>query len=106
LAGLALGLILACGLTACGRPEKTPSWPPTNEIVEAMICNLHSSDPTVRCCAATALGVLGPKAEAAVPDLEIALHDNVQSVRDAARKALVLITSPVSERHQRGAVRS
>lgn len=105
-ATLALGLILACSLAACGRPAKKPSWPETQEIVKAMICNLQSADHTVRCCAATCLGTIGPEAAPAIPALEIAQHDCESSVREAARIALDKITCPISERRQRSVVRS
>lgn len=56
--------------------------------VEARIRNLSDPDHTVRCCGATALGLLGPAAKKAVPSLLQALCDSNPRVQAAAALAL------------------
>jgi hypothetical protein len=114
MASVVLGLALACSLTACGRPEVPHNTLPCAEdILQAQICNLGSADFTVRCCAATALGIIAPKVEdqagldRAVSALKrAALEDHEPTVRVAAQRALDQITSLISERLCKDVVRS
>ena len=107
---LALGLIF---LAACEQPPKPPG-PTPDEIVEAQTYILRtSSDYTVRCCAATAIGIMGPKvveaavlAKAVAALEEAAQHDHEPSVREAAERALNHITSALSKVPRKDAVRS
>jgi HEAT repeat protein len=76
-------------------------------MVAAQIINLRSPDYTVRRCAATALGLLGLDAEAAIPALmDVAREDHEPTVREAAEKALNRITSLLTARRSRNLVRS
>jgi hypothetical protein len=78
-------LALLAGLSACG--SKRPPEDPTG-FINAMIRELEDPDFTVRRCAATALGQMGPRAAIAVLALNCALDDEECTVRDAVRTAL------------------
>lgn len=66
-----------------------------SEDVNALVRQLSSRDPSVRLRGVKALGVLGPAARFAVPDLITALGDNDPDVRRAAVVALRLIQPDV-----------
>jgi HEAT repeat protein len=56
--------------------------------VGALTVLLRHDDPNVRSAAAEALGIIGPAAHSALPQLENALHDDNQWVRKAALVAV------------------
>lgn len=59
--------------------------------VQPLIGSLNDASPSVRQWAAEALGKIGPDAGDAVPALKVALSDDNENVRKAARSALDLI---------------
>ncbi|MDF1665293.1 MAG: HEAT repeat domain-containing protein [Planctomycetota bacterium] len=90
-------LILSFLSFNCSRAEaqddvkkKDPGASKSNAL-ESWILNLSSDDPKKQMGAALALRELGPKAQAAVPALIIALNDSNSKVALAAQKALVKI---------------
>jgi hypothetical protein len=65
-----------------------------HESVPALIRELSSASPDVRCAAAWALGQVGPEAAEAAGPLERLLGDGDYGVRLAAERALEAIRSP------------
>ena len=61
--------------------------------VPLLIKGLADSEPRVRTQAAISLACLGPLAKDATPALKMALHDEDETVRDAAEKALQTISN-------------
>ena len=55
--------------------------------------DLHERTEAVHTAAATALGLIGPAAAAAVPALTAALHDPRDSVREAVTQALARVAA-------------
>ena len=64
-----------------------------NSSVQLYIEQLHDKKDTVRTAAASYLGMMGPTAKDAIPDLTIALNDSSKFVRRAAARALGRIGS-------------
>jgi HEAT repeat protein len=89
LKGMAAGILLLVA-AGCGGTCR-PTGDETEEFVDTQIRNLSSPDWTVRRCAATALGIVGPKAGKAVCSLTYALDDVQPCVSCAAREALAKI---------------
>lgn len=81
-----------CGFSAL--KNKRPAQDPLSGKVSRLIQQLQNSDPVLRTHAATDLGFLGQRAQAAVPPLSYALrHDRSEWVRRAAAKSLPKISS-------------
>jgi HEAT repeat protein len=66
----------------------------TDTHLQAVIKCLKNKDLELRCAAAEALGIMGSKSKAAVPDLVDALHDKEPSLIVAAAVALAQIGDP------------
>jgi HEAT repeat protein len=64
-------------------------------VVPALAESLKHPRVIVRIRASEALGKFGPAASAALPALELAAHDDYQSVRFAAQEALAAIRLPI-----------
>jgi len=80
-------LALVASLWAKGNAPK-PKVLDVPAVVDARIQSLSDHDVTVRCCGATALGVIGPAAIKSVPALLQALCDVNPRVCAAAALAL------------------
>lgn len=104
--GIALLLALGCGKPAApeaakqtpAKPvapvESKPAAPADDAAVKKLAADLHSDKVPVRVAAADALGALGAKAKAAVPDLVGALADKDSWAGLAASEALTVIGEP------------
>ena len=78
---------LFLGMAACGHSQET-GHPDIPGFVQTMVRELGSCDARTRFAAARALGIVGPRAEAAIPFLQEAMCDANERVRDAADLAI------------------
>jgi HEAT repeat protein len=84
----ALAVLVLVSVIWAGNPYPPKPGLDVPATVQARIRNLSDPDVTVRCCGATALGVIGPAAMKAVPALLQALCDSNSRVQAAAALAL------------------
>ncbi len=66
--------------------------------VPALISMVRTGKPKVRVRAMTAIGAIGPKADAALPELSLAIDDRDEEIRTAAAEALGAVGSGPKER--------
>jgi HEAT repeat protein len=88
-------LALVAGMSACNKPNPRPDWKGS---VDVMIRNLSDPDATARRNAAVALGIMGERAEKALPDLDRARDDEDWKVREAAEVAFSRIHRALDRR--------
>jgi hypothetical protein len=88
--GMAAGILLLVA-AGCGGACTPPENPYGEVFVDTHIRNLCSEESTVRFCAATTLGNLGPQAARALPALGCTVEDPDCNVRCAAKIAIMKI---------------